>query len=736
MIRRLFLLFSLILLGRSSLWLGACLRSSGGPVSRAKRLSSPLRGSVRPSDVGPAASTYLGGLWIVLLALLALPLLAGCGGGGGISEVVSGQITLSLRGVPVPLSSIPNLVFNPGEVAPGEVSFADVRLQNVAPRGLLTVASISLVPSSATDFSLVEVPALPAALGEEESIRFRVRFTRPLGDQAIAPAAIVIASDTLEERDRELIIPLVAEATVPVLAVSPSLVDFDKVADDEVASREIRITNTGAAEAVITGLSFTGHPDFRLVTEFSDEASSLLPDDQRDPTLASPWRIAPQAHRLVRVLFAPLNPSPATAQIVLYANTAEGQHQVDVIGNANRPCIEVSPTVVQFGPKLVGQPAVLPIEVRSCGNRDLTVTGIAFEDNVTGNFELGFAALPNGAPSPEVPLLLPINGKVSLTVSYLPNAESLVDGDGLVPDEALIRVESDAWEPETFVPVTGFGTSTLCPIAVGSIAEGEQVIPQTKLHLTSAQSTAPGQSIAEWRWSVVQPPGSASVFQPAMTTPSATFEANVAGAYQFSLDVWSEDGVKSCVPWQATVLVVPDEAIHVELTWTTPNDPDETDEGVEAGTDLDLHFVHMKYAVTEPGGDPWFNMPFDAYWFNPNPNWGTLAPNVPDDPSLDRDDTDGAGPENLNLDQPQNGAVYGVGVHYWSDSGYGESFASVRIYIFGSLVFEAAGVPMSSCDLWDVARIEWPSGKVTLMQVASGGYATFPGYSNANFPCP
>jgi hypothetical protein len=431
-----------------------------------------------------------------------------------------------------------------------------------------------------------------------------------------------------------------------------------------------------------------------------------------------------------------MGPSPASAQILLYANTAEGQHQVDVLGNANRPCIDVAPSVVQFGPKLVGQPASLPVEIRSCGNRDLTVTAIGFADNVTGNFTLQYAGLPSGAPSPEAPLVIPVNGKATFTVEYLPNAESAVDSDGLVPDEALIRVESDAWEAETLVPVSGFGTSTLCPVAVGVIAEGEQVIPQTTLHLTSAQSNAPGETIAQWQWSVQQPPGSASVFQPAATTPSATFEANVAGAYQFSLDVWSESGVKSCVPWQGTVLVVPDEAIHVELTWTTPNDPDETDEGVEAGADLDLHFVHMKYAVTEPGGDPWFNMPFDAYWFNPNPNWGTLAPNVPDDPSLDRDDTDGAGPENLNLDQPQNGVVYGVGVHYWSEHGYGESFATVRIYIYGSLVLEAAGIPMSGCDLWDVARIEWPSAKVTLMQDASGGYSTFPGYSHPDFPCP
>ena len=56
-------------------------------------------------------------------------------------------------------------------------------------------------------------------LGEAEFISFRVRFTRPAGDEAIAPAAVSITSDTLEERERALVIPLVAEATVPVLVV-------------------------------------------------------------------------------------------------------------------------------------------------------------------------------------------------------------------------------------------------------------------------------------------------------------------------------------------------------------------------------------------------------------------------------------------------------------------------------------------------------------------------------------
>ena len=56
----------------------------------------------------------------------------------------------------------------------------------------------------------------------------------------------------------------------------------------------------------------------------------------------------------------------------------------------------------------------------------------------------------------------------------------------------------------------------------------------------------------------------------------------------------------SCTPAERDVLVIPDEAIHVELVWDTPGDDDPTDEGYEVGSDLDLHFVHKENAEAMP----------------------------------------------------------------------------------------------------------------------------------------
>ena len=206
------------------------------------------------------------------------------------------------------------------------------------------------------------------------------------------------------------------------------------------------------------------------------------------------------------------------------------------------------------------------------------------------------------------------------------------------------------------------------------------------------------------------------MFLPFANYPNPQFEVNVAGQYTFSLTVEDETGAKSCEPATANVLVIPSQTIHIELLWDTPLDPDQTDEGPEAGSDLDLHFAHAYASGPDVDGDgepePWFDQPFDCFWFNPSPEWGSFTSGTEDNPSLDRDDEDGAGPENLNFNLPESGVTYTVGVHYWNDHGYGDSTATIRIYIGSEVTYEK-DLLMKEKDMWEVATIEWPSGEVT-----------------------
>lgn len=256
-----------------------------------------------------------------------------------------------------------------------------------------------------------------------------------------------------------------------------------------------------------------------------------------------------------------------------------------------------------------------------------------------------------------------------------------------------------------------------CPTAVISVAQGDTVPALTTLRLSGAGSTG-ASAIVHYAWSVAQPHGSWSVFRPsaAGAAPDVTLPADVPGTWEIGLVVTDADGARSCEA-RETVFVTAPEPLYVELVWDTPGDADPSDVGFinggSAGSDLDLHLLRPDAATADyPEG--WFNPTHDLFWGATPPRWGSAdAP----DAELVRDDTDGAGPESIHVAAPADGATYRVGVHAWDDWGYGPSFATVRVYVRGTLVFELADVELANAspgvgDLWEVATIAWPSGAV------------------------
>ena len=241
-----------------------------------------------------------------------------------------------------------------------------------------------------------------------------------------------------------------------------------------------------------------------------------------------------------------------------------------------------------------------------------------------------------------------------------------------------------------------------CPVAVIHIKEGEEVIPQTWLHLSAKGSkVGKGATIKGYTWTVKQPAGANQVFFPGPTVADPTFIADAPGEYEFCLEITDSVGRTSCNPACVTVLVLPEEAIHIELLWKTPADPDETDTGPGAGTDLDLHLAHPLASGPDNDcdgqQDPWFNVPYDTFWFNHHPKWRDVAGATGSvGPSMDLNDTDGGGPENINFDEPEGTTAkpmqYMVGVHYPDDHGFKQSQATVNIYIMGVLALQVLNI--------------------------------------------
>ena len=644
------------------------------------------------------------------------------------------------------------------QLFPGDTKDVVIRVRNSGERRLLiNKDGLSLDYSAPVEGENPEAFTLKAGFCDAKWDVGDNCYVSPLGEGGDDPEELEVIVEFLRHDDEHprtaklristdasnspvLDINLTTAQGFPTIQIPEEFVNFELVGIGESEEKNINILNTGAADLVITGFQLnmtTGDDYYSMVVQ--GNIWKVGPDTSNPGiTFQDPVLIPPGEKTFFKVRFEPEDDDPATARLRIFSNDPEKEDGVEVkiTGNESVPCIAVNPEAVAFGGKKFGELATTAVEITSCGEAPLELTDIYIKDGSSGDFGVDMTNLEY-APSIAEPLVVPIGGTVEFLVTFIPDAPNPLDGSGnLILDEGSVIIENNSLNKLKEVDLSGAGVEIECPTAIIKCAEGDEVIPQTVLHMYGDESYASNGTIQKWEWEVDQPQGSQSVFVPSYTFPNPTFEANVAGVYKFFLTVYDQTNTPSCFPANYDVVVIPDEAIHIELLWHTPEDPDETDTGPEAGSDLDLHFLHPWAAGPDLDGDGqpdgWFDIPFDCFWFNAHPNWGSYDPAINDDPGLDRDDTDGAGPENINLDIPEN-VEYRVGVHYWNDHGYGASYATVRVYIYAQMVFELADIMLVDSDMWEVCTVEWPSGKVHVVTDDVGAYKITPQYQNPYF---
>lgn len=180
-----------------------------------------------------------------------------------------------------------------------------------------------------------------------------------------------------------------------------------------------------------------------------------------------------------------------------------------------------------------------------------------------------------------------------------------------------------------------------------------------------------------------------------------TFRPQLAGEYLLELFVRDDDGnVATCT---TLVRAVATEGLRVEVFWNTD------------GTDMDTHLMR-------PDGATWFSDE-DCYYGNCQGGGLAWPPGgTEDDPSLDIDDTDGFGPENINIESPIDG-TYRVAI----DAFRGAANTTVRIYCGGSTTeprqtFGPVFIDSGPNDLWRVAdvTISGASCTITDLRTADG----------------
>ena len=650
-------------------------------------------------------------------------------------------------------------------LAPGEPALKSVRLSNVG-TGTLEVTDVRIeyeVPEGATDdygtaFELMPLAvSLPAGImpidGEElpRGLNVQIRYTKQT-DGLPRSATLVLESNDIVNPVQE--VTVTTDVGVPRLLVEPEPIDFGLVPRNQEKTVTVTLLNSGSRVLNVNGFKILGDGRFGVR---GDGFEITGPDAVLGVDLSEAIKVEAGSTATVETFFSSDSPAPADATLIVYSDdpsSGSSGYAVDMIANKSGPCILVTPRKVDFGGKLVGSIARIAVTLESCGTEALEVTGLELAPGSSPDFDLDYVMLGEGyedGPSSGHPIVIPVNETVDIDVLFIPDAVNPRDADNVpIPDQGTILVASNAFESEVEVPISGAGSDVECPTPVIRVEEGEEVIPQTVLHLDASESYAPFGAVKDYLWqrprpeNGTAPAGTTSVLVPASTDPQPVFAVDIVGTYVFRLDVVDQNGNASgseqCPTAEYTVIVQPDQAIHVELTWHTPGDVDEGDEGEGNGTDLDLHFAHQNAIGPDLDGDgfpdPWFDKQWDVFWYNTNPNWGSFDPNAKDDPSLDRDDTDGAGPENLNLSVPEDGVTYTIGVHYWKDYGFGPSDATVKVFHYADLVYDVTYPAMQWLDMWCVGQIHWPAPVVErCAEEAEPEYVT-PNYVNNFFRPP
>lgn len=583
--------------------------------------------------------------------------------------------------------------------------------------------------------------------GVPDEIWIQVKVKR-YNDDVVRKASLTLVNDnTKDYNKRNLTIQFQTQLCKTALK-TPDNIDFGPVHKGEVAEKGVELLNPSTCDILIDWFIFEGDKHFSLLIE--DKEYSV--DKSKDKVvLEEPYKIGANSTGIWKVKFAPETGDPASATLIVHAigdeNAPDGR-KIPILANTSGPKIKVEPVPVDFGGRLIGKTAKIDMAIKSVGTDTLIITDIKIKEGSSPDFALSFDDLPGGnKPTKENPLKLEVNQVATLGMLFTPDVKNPIDPvtNKPSPDKGWVVISNNTFDAELEIEMSGFGVEVECPTPVIIIEEGEEVPPQTILHLKGDQSVPSSGQIVSYQWTVNQPPDNKFNLLPSSNFANPKHEVNIAGEYTYCLDVcdtsYCSNDPKCLTTVCKKVIVIPKDAIHVELTWDTPGDLNQFDEGPDAGSDMDLHFVHPFATGPDLDGDGkpdgWFDIPYDCFWFNPNPEWESMNPNIDDNPSLDRDDTDGAGPENINLDVPVSGRVYRVGVHYWDDHGYGISYPTVKIYIWGQLVFNKnlkdLGVKMMKCDMWDVATIEWPSGKVTGVTNPDGSLKITHNYAHPAF---
>ncbi len=421
---------------------------------------------------------------------------------------------------------------------------------------------------------------------------------------------------------------------------------------------------------------------------------------------------------VVNVKFQPNVEGPVTATVVIESDaenltkdppenvviqlTASGvarcRPEIQVVNGAGEPRCD-------FGSVGVGATAFCDLTINNLGQCELLVD------------DIGFAP---GTPAPDVfgpqsnfflPTAIPGGTGVSLRLYARPRDTTLATGTLFLGARDSGDARPAPCSPGSggsciSIPLSVQGANVPTCVARVSRINGTPnddasppIEPLDNVEFSADQSVAAreGGAIQGWQWEILDMPAESSV---RLTSPAARetrlqFNSatgnvsgiDVAGTFTLGLIVTDDLGGRS-TQCSVTINSVPRAGLHVQLTWDQPVN------------DVDLHLAR--------NGTEWCGSD-DCYFGGRNRLWGGGDAN----PSLDIDDLEGFGPENIRIEGPDDGN-YTVGVGMYTHDA--DTTATVKIYVGGQLEYEGFSF-MGQGSTWLPARVEIRNGVSTIVEL-------------------
>jgi hypothetical protein len=657
-------------------------------------------------------------IWSWFALALVLPL-TGCEDSAGIEKISTG--TLALAGE-----------FRFSKTSPGTHQSRTVSMTNVG-KERVTLAQFSKQATAelvgawsvvGADGKVVDSgdKQLPPTIHLAPGEALRLSLTYAPKSPLPPTGTVMFRSNSGVEGQREMSLPIGGLVAVGELHITPNPVQFGRVTVGDVSRKTVTLTNFGTDTIRLNKLAVHGSSNFSVRLGGTDPIGT--PEVLNDPDGDGAPGLKPDGQVEIEIIFRPSSDHSDMGELQINSDAHNAKVAVALLGNAAAPCVRVMPNPIAFGATAIGAERMISVRIESCGAEAVTVQSLALSTGSEGyRLDIG----------QQLPIQLPGTTSadfqspgVDIQLFFKPTREAQFEGH-------LLMATTDSERPEMEIEITGSGVENQCPTP-RITGDEMNVRPLDVVILDGSSSTDPdgpnGQPV-EYKWFVVDRPlGSTSVPVESLfssqtpadggtpdvtSTPTARFFVDLAGEYTIELRVVDHYGATApseLCPTAAArrvIKAVPNEALHIQLTWDTPGDADQTD---DQGTDVDLHLRHPESTrwSQEDGAD--------CFYQNRTPDWGRAGQSS-DDPSLDIDDVNGAGPENINIERPETTAAYGkgylVGVHYYSAERLGgagefdelESTARIRIFVDGAIAYEGERLLRATNDFWTVAEVHF-----------------------------